>query len=408
MARPRMPIAVRRRFWVEVVAGHRVEDAAAVAGVSRPTGYRWVQEARGVPPSFVFEPVTDSGVPAVPVARGGRLSIAEREEISVELRAGTGIRAIARKLGRDPATVSREVARNRTAIGYRAWSAQDTAQQRARAKNTVSRKLADGLALTAEVHRRLRLKHSPEQTAARLRIDFPDQPEMHVSHETIYRSIYLLPRGELRTELTKALRTGRTVRKPRREPGQRTERIKDMVMIADRPAEVEDRAVPGHWEGDLILGSMKSASAIGTLVERTTGCAMLLRLEGDHTSLTVANAVTTAMARLPEQLRRSLTWDQGIEMARHTEIRFATNLDIYFCDPHAPWQRGSNENFNGLARQYLPKGTDLFIHSQDELDAIAAEINARPRKRHGWATPAEMLQKLLFETTDQAGVALAN
>ena len=397
MGRPGVPIAVRRTFWLSVLAGHRIDDAAAMVGVSRITGYRWVQQARGVTPSFVF------GCPAAP---GSRLTIAEREEIAVELHAGLSIRSIARKLGRDPATISREVRRNRTPTGYRAWSAQHKAQARAREKAGVPRKLVDGLPLTEEVQRRLRLKHSPEQIAARLVVDFPGQPEMHVSHETIYRSIFLQARGELRKELTRALRTGRAARKPRREVGQRPERIKDMVMISERPAEVEDRAIPGHWEGDLILGSTVSASAIGTLVERTTGWSMLLRLDGDHTSLTVAGAVTAAMGRLPEQLRRSLTWDQGIEMARHHQISLATNLDIYFCDPHSPWQRGSNENFNGLARQYLPKGTDLSTHTQAELDQIAAEINARPRKRHDWATPAEMLHKLLSETTDQDRVAL--
>jgi transposase, IS30 family len=397
MGRPGVSIRVRREFWLKVLAGCRIDDAAASVGVSRITGYRWVQHARGVTPSFVF------GARAVP---GSRLTIAEREEIAVELRAGVSIRAIAKKLGRDPATISREVTRNRTPSGYRGWSAQHKAQARAREKNQVPRKLAPGLALTQEVHRRLRLKHSPEQIAARLKADFPDQPEMQVSHETIYRSIFLQARGELRKELTQALRTGRAARKPRPAVGQRPQRIRNMVMISERPAEIEDRAVPGHWEGDLIQGSTQSASAIATLVERTTGCAMLLRLDGDHTSLTVATAITTAMRRLPQQLRKSLTWDQGIEMSRHADIRLATNVDVYFCDPHSPWQRGSNENFNGLARQYLPKGTDLSRHSQEELDEIAAEINARPRKRHGWATPAEMLEKLLSETKDHERVAL--
>jgi len=397
MGRPGVSIAVRRQFWLRVLAGRRIDESAAAVGVSRITGYRWVQQSQGVIPSFVF------GVPPVP---GSRLTIAEREEIAIAVHAGASIRSIARRLGRDPGTISRELRRNATPTGYRAWSAQHKAQARAREKNQAPRKLADGLPLTEEVHHRLRLKHSPEQIAARLKVDFPDQPEMHVSHETIYRSVFLQARGELRKELVQSLRTGRASRKPRRVTGQRPERIKNMVMISERPAEVEDRAVPGHWEGDLIMGTAASASAIGTLVERTTGCAMLLRLGGDHTSRTVADAVTDAMHRLPDQLRRSLTWDQGIEMARHEEIRLATNLDIYFCDPHSPWQRGSNENFNGLARQYFPKGTDLSKHTQAELDAVAAEINARPRKRHGWATPAEMLEKLLLQTADQNRVAL--
>ena len=252
----------------------------------------------------------------------------------------------------------------------------------------------------------LRQRLSPEQIAGRLRLDFPDDPEMRVSHETIYQAIYVQARGGLRTELAAALRTGRALRRPRGSRPNSGSQIKDMVMISERPAEVEDRAVPGHWEGDLIMGSTASNSAIGTLVERSTGFVMLLHLPDGHTSRTVADAMITAMKNLPEQLRRSLTWDQGSEMAKHAEIRIATGMDIYFCDPHSPWQRGSNENTNGLLRQYFPKGTDLSFHGPGILDNVAAELNARPRKRHGFHTPAEVLTRLLSDPSNPTGDAL--
>jgi IS30 family transposase len=253
----------------------------------------------------------------------------------------------------------------------------------------------------------LLLRLSPEQIAGRLQLDFPDDPEMRVSHETIYQTIYLQGRGALRAELASALRTGRALRKPHRTGrGRQHNAVSDKVMISERPPEVEDRAVPGHWEGDLILGSTSSASAIGTLVERSTGFVMLLHLPGDHTARTVADATITAMKTLPEQLRRSLTWDQGAEMARHKDISLATSMDIYFCDPHSPWQRGTNENTNGLLRQYFPKGTDLSLHGPGILDNVAAELNARPRKRHNWHTPAEVLATLLSKPTNSNGDAL--
>ena len=219
---------------------------------------------------------------------------------------------------------------------------------------------------------------------------------MWVSHETIYQALYVQPRGELARQVKAALRTGRTRRRPQgRQP---QPRLKGMVSIADRPAEVEDRAVPGHWEGDLILGA-GNQSAIGTLVERTTGFVLLLHLPGDHTAATVAEAMSAAIDRLPEQLWRSLTWDQGSEMGLHTTITEQTGLPIYFCDPHSPWQRGSNENTNGLLRQYFPKSTDLSFYGPGMLDQVAAELNARPRKRHDWATPAEVLATLLTNQT---------
>jgi IS30 family transposase len=266
-------------------------------------------------------------------------------------------------------------------------------------------KLAVNGRLRQEVQRRLRLRESPEQIAGRLRIDFPDDEEMRVSAETIYQSLYVQSRGGLSRELTTHLRTGRSMRKTRRKEGERRGKIAGMIMISERPAEADDRAVPGHWEGDLIIGSVASASAIGTLVERTTGFVMLLHLPHNHTALAVQEAMVTKITELPEQLKRSLTWDQGVEMTNHLKITEATGLDIYFCDPHSPWQRGSNENTNGLLRQYFPKGTDLSVHGEGILDNVAAELNNRPRKRHGWATPAEVLNKLLSKPHENTGVA---
>jgi transposase, IS30 family len=226
-----------------------------------------------------------------------------------------------------------------------------------------------------------------------LRREFAGEPEMWVSHETIYQAVYVQGRGALRRELAACLRTGRALRKPRRREGERRGRIKDMVMISERPAEVADRAVPGHWEGDLIIGS--GNSAIGTLVERSTRFVLLLHLPRGHDAAAVAAAMAGAMSTLPAQLRRSLTWDQGREMAFHAQIALATGLEVYFCDPHSPWQRGSNENTNGLLRQYFPKGTSLAGHSREHLEAVAAELNARPRKTLGWRTPAQALSQAL-------------
>jgi transposase, IS30 family len=248
--------------------------------------------------------------------------------------------------------------------------------------------------------------HSPEQIARRLRQDHPDDPEMWVSHETIYQSLYVQGRGGLKRELTQHLRTGRALRKPHRQSDQRRERFAGMVMISERPADVEDRAVPGHWEGDLIMGSSVSNSAVGTLVERATRFVMLLHLPHGYSAPAVAEAMIAKMADLPDQLRRSLTWDQGTEMADHIKITAATGLKIYFCDPHSPWQRGSNENTNGLLRQYLPKGKDLSFYGAGMLDNIAHELNGRPRKTLNWRTPAEALEKLLSEQSDPPGVAL--
>jgi IS30 family transposase len=329
-----------------------------------------------------------------PRPAGGRfLSVEEREEIAVGLAAGDSQRAIAERLGRSPSTISREVRRNsRGRRQYRALAAQGQAQHRAARPKTA--KLAGNGELRGLVQARLTQKWSPEQISVMLRREFGGRPEMQVSHETIYQSIYVQGRGALRRELAACLRTGRALRKPRRKDGERRGKIPGMVMISERPAEVQDRAVPGHWEGDLIAGA-GNKSAIGTLVERSTRFVMLLHLPDGHGADAVAAQMTEVMATLPAQLRRSLTWDQGSEMTNHAQVAAATDLEIYFCDPHSPWQRGSNENTNGLLRQYFPKGTGLSVHSREDLDAVAAELNARPRKTLGWKTPAQALDEVL-------------
>jgi IS30 family transposase len=388
---------MERRFWQWVRVGLSVVEAGQAAGVSRPSAHRLYARSGGVIPSL-----------AVPVGRG-RLNLDERHRIAALRKAGLGIRAIAVELGRSPATISRELRRNANAEGcYLPAAAQRRADLRARERGRRSSpaRLAVNPRLRRAVQDRLVYNHSPEQIARRLREDFPNDPEMWVSHETIYQSLYVQSRGGLKRELTAHLRTGRALRKTRRRADQRRERFAGMVMISQRPAEVEDRAVPGHWEGDLILGSAASGSAVGTLVERTTRFVMLLHLPGGHTADIVQEAMVVKMATLPEQLRRSLTWDQGPEMANHLQIAKATGLSIYFCDPHSPWQRGTNENTNGLLRQYLPKGQDLSFYGPGMLDNIAAELNGRPRKTLNWRIPAEALQTLLSNPSDPPGVAL--
>ena len=348
---------LQERFW-ELIRweGLSPGEAAVVVGVSVSTGRRWFVDSGGVMPA------DPAAVRRRPVAYR-RLSFEEREEIALGLAAGESARSIARRLGRPATAVTREVERNRhthlAKPGYRASMAQHRAARRAVRPKPA--KLAGNLPLRAEVQQRLRLNHSPEQIARRLRQEFPDRPEMHVSHETIYQSIYVQGRGGLKRELAKHLRTGRALRKPHRRTGERRGRIKDMIMISERPPEVADRAVPGDWEGDLIMGA-DNASAIGTLVERRTRFVMLLHLPNGHTAFDVQQAMIDKMSTLPQTLHRTLTWDQGTEMSNHVAIAAATGLDIYFCDPHSPWQRGSNENTNGLLRQYFPKSTDLSAH----------------------------------------------
>jgi IS30 family transposase len=289
--------------------------------------------------------------------------------------------------------VSREVRRNSRGVRhYRALAAQGQAQWRAARPKTA--KLAGNAVLRDWVQARLEEKWSPEQISVMLEREFGGDREMRVSHETIYQAIYVQGRGALRRELAACLRTGRALRKPRRRAGERRGRIPGMVMISERPAEVADRAVPGHWEGDLIIGAAHK-SAIGTLVERSSRFVLLLHLPQGYGPGQVAAAMTEVMGGLPDAIRRSLTWDQGTEMTDHARIAAAADLEIYFCDPHSPWQRGTNENTNGLLRQYFPKGTDLSVHSREDLAAVAAQLNSRPRKTLGWKTPAQALDEFL-------------
>jgi IS30 family transposase len=388
-------------------------EAGVAVGVSVHSGRKWFADAGGVRPKF----------PVDGPHKRLRLTLGERVVIDVGVQLGKSIRKIADELGRAPSTIMREIERNAFCYGryreryrfgapkkggrdakprYRAAGAQARAQERARrpkpGKLAVNEKLHD------EVQTRLLDKHSPEQIVLRLCMEFPDDVEMRVSHETIYQSIYVQGKGNLRRDLHQCLRTGRALRKPRRRADQRRGRIPDMVNISERPPEVADRAVPGHWEGDLILGA-EGRSAIGTLVERTTRFVMLLHLPEDHGALAVQEAIVAKMVELPAILRKTLTWDQGREMANHVAIAAATDLDIYFCDPHSPWQRGTNENTNGLLRQYFAKGTDLSVFPADYLDYVAMQLNTRPRKTLGVKTPAEALDELLSNPSKPPTVA---
>ena len=433
---------VQRQFWLKVAEGASSEEAAVAVGVSTTVGSRWFRQGGGMAPTELTPP------------SGRYLSFAEREEVALVKARGGGVREIARSVGRSPSTISRELRRNAATRGgrldYRASVAQWHAEGRARRPKVA--KLAANDRLRGYVQDRLAgavvdpegrpipgpnvpwkgRRHgrradrrwgtvwSPEQIASRLRIDFPDDVSMRISHEAIYQALYVQGRGALRRELTACLRTGRALPVPQARTRGRGKRfVIDEILISARPAEVEDRAVPGHWEGDLIIGLERSA--IGTLVERTTRFTMLLHLPrmaghgltppvkngpplAGHGAMAVNEAIARQIGTLPASLRRSLTWDQGSELAQHAQLRITTGLPIYFCDPHSPWQRGTNENTNGLLRQYLPKGTDLSRHSINDLDAVAAALNGRPRKTLGWRTPAEALDELL-QSVPQAGVA---
>jgi transposase, IS30 family len=322
-----------------------------------------------------------------------RLSLDDRVEIKLGLEAGLSFTAIAAQLGRSVSTVSREVNARGGRGGYRPVAAHRAAEVAARRPKPT--KLESNQVLCARVVADLERLWSPQQIARRLRDEHPENPELWVSHETIYKSLYVQGRGELRRELARCLRTGRA---QRRRPGRSDTRARmsDMVLISERPAEVADRAVPGHWEGDLIIGK-NGKSAIATLVERSTRYVMLAKIS-DQRAETLRAAITPLILRLPEHLRRTLTWDQGKEMAQHAAFRVDTGVEVYFCDPHSPWQRGSNENTNGLLRQYFPKGTSLSRYTQDELDAVAASLNDRPRETLGWKKPAEKLDELIAMT----------
>jgi IS30 family transposase len=327
------------------------------------------------------------------VPRRGRLSVHEREEILLGIARGESLTAIAGTLGRATSTVTREVASNGGRQDYRAWQAHSHARQcskRPKSFKLGHRPLCD---LVSEWLVEL---WSPEEISERLRFEFPDDPMMQVSHETIYQSLFVQGRGELRRELARCLRSGKAKRRPQGRIDRRGF-IPDMVLISERPAEVEDRAVPGHWEGDLIMGS-NNKSAVGTLVERSTRYVLLLHLGRDKSAVAVETAMRDAIMRLPETMRRTVTWDRGKEMSTHVSFTLATGIPIYFCDPASPWQRGSNENTNGLLRQYMPKGTDLSKHSAEDLERIQISLNNRPRKTLGFMKPSERLAELVAST----------
>jgi IS30 family transposase len=432
----------RVRFWEAIARGVMTEDAAVEAGVSSPVAFRWFRHAGGVNP-------------CLPSNVSGRyLSFSEREDIALSRARGVGVREIARRLGRSPSTISRELRRNASTrtwrLEYKASIAQWHAERRARrpkvAKLATNERLRDfvqdrlsGVVRTPDGRavgpegpewkgrnkphrgdRRWVKGWSPEQIARRVRVDFPDDESMRISHEGIYQALYVQGRGALRRELAACLRTGRALRVPRARARQKPwAHVTPEVMISERPSEVEDRAVPGHWEGDLLIGLQRSA--IGTLVERTTRFTMLIHLPREdgygviprtkngpalagYGAVTMKNALAATMTTLPMQLRRSLTWDRGKELSAHAAFKVETGIPVYFADPQSPWQRGTNENTNGLLRQYFPKGTDLSRWSAEEIEAVAATLNSRPRKTLGWKTPAEALDELLL-SAQQDGVA---
>jgi IS30 family transposase len=425
---PGRPTAGRREhrqaFWKAIARGVSSWDAALDAGVSQPVGTRWFRENGGMPPTTL-----------APLS-GRYLSFAEREEIALLNAQKLAVNAMARRLRRSPSTISRELRRNAATrsggFEYRASTAQWHAERKSKRpkvaklvanealRQYVQERLAGtivvgpGETVGPAVHwngrrhgrrqdRRWAMSWSPEQISERLKLDFPDDESMRISHEAIYQALYVQGRGALRRELVTYLRSGRTLRVPRARTRRGKAFVTPEVMITERPPEANDRAVPGHWEGDLILGF--DSSAIGTLVERSTRFTLLLHLPrmtdfgqppmkngpalAGHGAEAVRDAIAASIVTLPKQLRRSLTWDQGAEMAQHVQLRIETGLPIYFCDPHSPWQRGTDENTNGLLRQYFPKGTDLSRYSADELEAVAAALNRRPRKTLGWKTPAE-------------------
>lgn len=434
---PVLAKGARRPFWEAIARGLSTEDAARVAGVSPPVGSRWFRHCGGMPPSHLRA--------STPIRSVRYLALLEREELALLHAQGHGVRAIARRLGRSPSTISRELRRNAATRGgdfvYRATTAQWHADRaalrpkvaRLAAHTTLRTYVAERLAGMVQTStgvslagpqiawkgrrhgprqsRRWARAWSPEQIARRLPFDFPDDPTMRISHEAIYQALFVQGRGALRRELTACLRTGRALRVPRaRTTGRGKSFVTPEVMISARPPEVADRAIPGHWEGDLILGLR--SSAIGTLVERTTRFTLLLHLPpmpghdaqprvkngpalAGHGAAAVRDAIARAIITLPEHLRHSLTWDQGAEMAQHVQLRVDSGLQIYFCDPRSPWQRGTNENTNGLLRQYFPKGTDLGDVTVHDLNAVAHTLNTRPRKTLGWRTPVEALEQLL-------------
>ena len=441
--RPEPSRAVQRQFWRLIATGITSADAALKVGVSVPVGSRWYRHAGGMTPLSLTEPT------------GRFLSFAEREEIALLKAQGKGVREIARTVGRDPGTISRELRRNAATrsgrLEYRALVAQWKAQQAAKRPKTaklvnnerlreyVQDRLAgnvrrpDGTIMSGPTpppwkglnkphrqDRRWSTAWSPEQISNRLKVEFPHDESMRISHEAIYQSLFIQGRGALKRELVACLRTGRALRQPRARSRNRPQaHVTADVVLSERPAEADDRAVPGHWEGDLIIGTGRSA--IGTLVERSSRATVLVhlpRLEGWGEKSYVKNgpalggygavamnaALTASITTLPEQLRKTLTWDRGKELSGHALFAMETGTQVYFADPHSPWQRPSNENTNGLLRQYFPKGTDLSRWSAEDLEAVAHTLNNRPRKILGWKTPAEVFEEQL-RSLQQPGVA---
>ena len=387
----------RRRKYLELVSGGtNFTRAAEAVGVSKRTGKVW-RNGRTRSTGRNERALVDwyrGDMEEPKKIDGYYLSQDERIAIADGLRAGESIRTIAARLGRSPSTVSREVRSNAGPTGgYGPYRAQQMSSARLRRPKPA--KIASNPELRALIQERLDARWSPEQISGWLRAEFPHNEGMNVCHETIYQAIYVQARGELRRDVAKCLRQGRAKRRPRGDVAARRPRFREpMVMISERPAEVADRAVPGHWEGDLITGAANK-SAIGTLVERTTRFCILLHLPDGHGAEQVQDAIVKKMARLPELMLNSLTWDQGSELARHKKIGAALGMQVYFCDPHSPWQRGTNENTNGLLRQYFPKGTDLSAYSEDYLDAVAEELNDRPRKTLGYRKPSEEFVRLI-------------
>jgi IS30 family transposase len=403
----------RARFFELLAQGRSSAAAAREVGVNERTAKDWRRGVRRVGDTRIYPNglVVDSrnhtryfkAMDQVmdnvenqnePEPRAGRyLSLDERLAIADRLVNRQGVNEIAAAIGRPGSTVSREIRAHSVEGLYLPHRAHERARAaRARPKPC---KLAVNTELRERVENGLREEHSPEQISLRLRRDFPHDENMRVSHETIYQALYFQARGGLKRELVVALRTGRAKRKPQRRSDERRPRfVEQMVMISDRPAEVEDRAVPGHWEGDLIMGA-NNQSAIGTLVERATRYTMLVHLPDGHHAEHVRDQLLATIATLPEHLRGSLTWDQGCEMAQHRQFTLASDMQVYFCDPASPWQRGTNENTNGLLRQYFPKGSDLSVHGPEDLEHVAQKLNGRPRKTLDWETPAERLRDLL-------------
>ena len=434
---------MQRQFWRTIATGVTTAEAALTVGVSVPVGTRWFRHAGGMPPISLAEPT------------GRYLSFAEREEIAIMRAKGKGVREIARALERDPGTISRELRRNAATRGgtqeYRATVAQWKAQQAAKRPKVAklvandrlreyvqdrldgSVKRADGTVVAGpetahwkgrnkphRQDRRWTTAWSPEQISHRLRIDFPDDESMRISHEAIYQSLFIQGRGALKRELVACLRTGRALRQPRARSRNKPQgHVTADVVLSERPAEATDRAVPGHWEGDLIIGTGRSA--IGTIVERKSRSTLLVhlpRLEGwgenppvkngpalgGYGAVAMNTALTASMTRLPEQLRKTLTWDRGKELSAHAQFVLDTGTKVFFADPHSPWQRPTNENTNGLLRQYFPKGTDLSRWSAADLEAVALALNNRPRKSLDWKTPSEVFEEQL-SSLQQPGVA---